>query len=101
MFRNVYSAGGYCLKNIFMYVDATYYGCGVYGWNYDAYVDYTTDSVIMWGDRGTFGKMIPYEFLEKWNEKFKAFWDNNSYSDESLEKAENLRAEFFNELLSL
>lgn len=51
------------------YHSPDWYTCGVYGWNFDAY---DIDGVlIMWGDRGTFGKRADYERIKFYEEKAK------------------------------
>ena len=51
------------------YHSPDWYTCGVYGWNFDAY---KIDGVlIMWGDRGTFGKRADYDRIKFYEEKAK------------------------------
>lgn len=51
------------------YHNPDWYTCGIYGWNFDAY---DIDGVlIMWGDRGTFGKLADYDRIKFYEEKAK------------------------------
>ena len=51
------------------YHNPDWYTCGVYGWNFDAY---DIDGVlIMWGDRGTFGKRADYDRIKFYEDKAK------------------------------
>ena len=70
-FKNVYSAG-YCdLQRILCTPEheATYYNCGVYGWNCDLYIDWKHDAIITTGYRNTRGRRIPRELIEKYAKK--------------------------------
>lgn len=72
MFENVYSTGYANLQYIFDRSDATYYNYGVYGWNWDGYTDYETDTCITTGYRNTIGKRVPAELINKYTDKAKA-----------------------------
>lgn len=92
-FRHVYRVG-YCdLQYIAprTMIEPQYYNCGVYGWNCDLYVDYSSDTIITTGYRNTRGASVPAELLDKysarageiektnfktWNEKQKAYHEN-------------------------
>ena len=51
------------------YHNPDFYTCGIYGWNFDAY---DIDGVlIMWGDRGTFGKLADYDRIRFYEDKAK------------------------------
>lgn len=69
---------------------ATFYTCGVYGWNADILIDYATDTVIVTGYR-TFGNRLNEKQLaifEKYNDKarkLKALQNSYYYDDEKLE----------------
>ena len=57
---------GYCeLQQIFQNVEPKYYTCGVYGWNFDCYVE--EGIAITTGYRGMVGKDIPKEIIEKYD----------------------------------
>ena len=87
MYRNVFSCG-YCdLQEITRGIDEPiYYNCGVYGWNYDGYVDYRTDTAITTGYRNMTGARIPSEILKKYTEKAKKIREKYSFSEWDKEK---------------
>lgn len=67
-FKNVFSCG-YCdLQYIFYGVDPKFYNCGVYGWNCDLFVDFSSDTIITTGYRNMRGKSIPYETIKKYDD---------------------------------
>ena len=70
-FQHVYSIG-YCdLQYIAprTMIEPQFYNCGVYGWNCDLYVDYTSDTVITTGYRNMRGQSIPLETLNKYERR--------------------------------
>lgn len=70
-YNRVFRAG-YCdLQRIFNTPDyeATYYNCGVYGWNCDLYTDWKHDTIITTGYRNTRGRLIPSELIAKYDKK--------------------------------
>lgn len=99
-FSNVWYTG-YCdLQHIFSSSDAIYYNCGVYGWNFDVYVDYSTDTAITTGYRNMTGERIPAELIEKYSNKAKEI-KKLGFGSEVLEMLENNKRNFFDELASL
>ena len=93
---------GYCdLQNIFRYVAADYYNCGVYGWNCDVY---TCGSLaITTGYRNMRGKSIPEEVLSKYDNIAKEILSNTfkkPYEEIRAELDANLE-NFWNELRKL
>ena len=61
--------------------DAIGYNAGVYGWNWDCYLLYTSDSkrvYITTGYRNMIGDNIPYALVEKYESeasRIRAAWD--------------------------
>lgn len=91
-FRRVFRCG-YCdLQNIFRGIEPQFYNAGVYGWNCDLYVDYSTDTVITTGYRNMRGERIPSALIEKYNERAKA----TAYEDRF-----ELVQDFYKELATL
>ena len=91
---------GYCeLQTLFKWCEPTFYTCGNYGWNFDAYTDSETDTIITTGYRGTFGERIPAGLVSEYSERARAVlvdWYNRpSYQEELAE----IRREFFRELV--
>lgn len=105
-FRKVFSCG-YCdLQRIMEGKEATYYNAGVYGWNFDAYIDYANDIAITTGYRNMTGVSIPRELIKKYDSKVKQIYEENTgFSLDAyntrLELVEQARQEFFKELLAL
>lgn len=65
------------------YHNPDWYTCGVYGWNFDAY---DIDGVlIMWGDRGTFGKLADYDRIRFYEDKAKEIC-NELYKTQTQEQ---------------
>jgi hypothetical protein len=102
LFRNVYQAG-YCeLQDILSRSDATYYNCGVYGWNWDGFTNYEFDACITTGYRNMTGKRVPAELVKKYSEKAREIkekfrWDR--YEEKAVALAENER-NFWSELVA-
>lgn len=68
---------------------ATFYTCGVYGWNADVFIDYTTDTAIATGYR-PFGKWLNDKQLaifEKYNNKAKKLKER--YNDYNFSDTKN------------
>ena len=69
---------------------ATFYTCGVYGWNADIFIDYKTDTAIVTGYR-TFGDRLKDKQLtifEKYNNKarkLKKRYNDYNFSDTKIE----------------
>lgn len=56
---------GYCdLQALKGGRDAIYYNCGVYGWNCDIFIDWTTRSCISTGYRNMHGKRINSRMID-------------------------------------
>lgn len=102
VWKKVYRCG-YCdLQYIMKGEEPTYYNCGVYGWNYDAYCDFKRNIAITTGYRNMTGARIPDELIEKYTaiakEICKDYW-NKPYEEIQNALAEN-RERFFEELLN-
>ena len=68
---------GYCdLQYLFYCYEPTFYTCGVYGWNFDAYTH--ENKCVCTGYRGMIGERIPSEIVRKYNDKAMHIW---SYED--------------------
>ena len=90
-------AVGYCnLQDLFYCEDATYYTCGVYGWNADLYRfgDYT----IVTGYR-PFGASVPYDLTRKYEDAAGTIRHNTNYTyEEKRDLLYILIEEFLQEL---
>lgn len=74
---------------------ATFYTCGVYGWNADILIDYATDTAIVTGYR-TFGNRLNDKQLtifEKYNDKAKKLKER--YNDYNFSSIKNKKAQRF------
>lgn len=92
---------GYCsLQKLFYCEQPIAYSCGTYGWNYDVYkVD---DVYITTGYRSMVGKYIPYELINKYNDKAsKIAYDINLKYDDKRKMLSDLIQEFKAELLNV
>ncbi len=58
LYSRVYQYNISTLDPLYTQWDATGYGCGVYGWNFNVY-HITSGICILSGDRGTFGEHLP------------------------------------------
>lgn len=85
---------GYCDLYPIVVSDPVYYNCGLYGWNYDAYVNYKYDICITTGYRNMTGARIPGEILKK----YKLIAENALTNNASIEDRYLIECEFFNEL---
>lgn len=100
MFSNVFYCG-YCdLQHIISKSEAVYYNCGVYGWNFDVFIDYPTDTAITTGYRNMTGRRIPSEIIEKYSSAAKEIHKLGFGSEVSELLEQNKRA-FFDELATL
>lgn len=88
---------GYCdLQNLLHYQSASYYTCGVYGWNFDVYT--FGDYAITTGYRGMIDNVpkdyhsLIREYDDKARELLKAQWDRPH--DELKTEVNNLLKEF-------
>lgn len=98
VWKNVYCAG-YCdLQYIMHGVEPTYYNAGIYGWNWDAYVDYKTNAVITTGYRNMTGERVPDELIEKYTERAKEVIKRQWTSDNAQTELERIRRDFWDEL---
>lgn len=94
---NVYRAG-YCdLQYIMRGSDPTYYNAGVYGWNWDAYTDYRTNSIITTGYRNMVGETVPEELIEKYTKRAKEIC-KRVFTSETEKEFDQLRRDFWDEL---
>lgn len=99
--RKIYKCG-YCdLHYIFNYEEATYYNCGVYGWNCDIYTDYERDIAITTGYRNMRGKAIPQELIDKYTKIAKELLENRNNYLEIANAMEENKNNFLDELLKL
>lgn len=100
-FKKVFRVG-YCdLQTLFTGFSRVGYNCGVYGWNNDIFVDYSTDICITTGYRNMRGERIPTEIIEKYETTAREILKSrvNWYYIEK--RLNNLRADFFGELSQL
>ena len=104
-FRFVFRCG-YCdLQTLFgsSYSGTVLYNSGVYGWNCDLYPNYEYDVIVTTGYRNMRGRRIPDEIINKYEEAAKTIRANcfNCDYNETAEKMEALRREFFKELTTI
>lgn len=98
LFSKVYRCG-YCDLQDIVTIEPTYYNCGVYGWNYDAYIDYRNDLAITTGYRNMTGKRIPDELIVEYSEKARAIKKQFGYwSNECSEALNRNMYEFFDKV---
>lgn len=100
LYNNVYCAGYADLQHIMVGYDATYYNSGIYGWNFDCYVDYSTDAAITTGYRNTIGVKIPREIIDKYEDKAKEILKETNW-EIVLEHLKENRRDFFNALAEI
>lgn len=82
-FKNIYCVG-YCELKMLEFIEADYYITGVYGWNADAYkIDNNT--LLVTGYR-IFGKRVPKEVVNNYNEMFEELKEKYHYYGEFKEK---------------
>ena len=100
-FLNVFRCG-YCdLQNIFYGIDPVYYNAGVYGWNNDMYIDYSTDTIITTGYRNMRGDSINHDLIRKYDKKARAIVGDWTISyDDKMKKLAKIRTAFINEILN-
>lgn len=76
---------------------ATFYTCGVYGWNADVFIDYATNTAIVTGYR-TFGDRLNDKQLaifEKYNDKAKKLKERyNNYNFNNAKNKNKQRFEY-------
>lgn len=98
VWKNVYYAG-YCdLQYIMHGTNPEYYNAGVYGWNWDAYADFKTNTVITTGYRNMIGKRVPDELIEKYTERAKEICKRVFTTSDTDRELKQLRREFWDEL---
>ena len=105
MYRKVYSAG-YCdLQFIMNGVEARFYNCGIYGWNWDCYTNSEKEIAITTGYRNTTGKRIPTELIKKYSKIAENLMGRISRTaeeyDEKMRKLEKNRSAFYAELATI
>ena len=71
-FSKVITCGTQQPNYLMAFYSPDYYTCGIYGWNFDAYV--FGDTLILWGDRGTFGKLVDYDRFQFYEKKAKEIY---------------------------
>ena len=103
MYSYVYTREYIFLQHIFYNDAPVYYNFGVYGWNFDAYIDYSTDTAITTGYRNMIGERIPDELIRKYDKKAREIlkkysWMDQKKRDKALEKN---KEKFMKELLNL
>jgi hypothetical protein len=92
--------GTFSPNYLIAYNSPDYYTCGVYGWNFDALVFGNT--LILWGDRGTFGKLADYDRIQFYENKAKEIYGHlyKDYSQEEvMRKLDSLLKDFIGETL--
>ena len=102
-YKNVWRAG-YCdLQRIFYTPDyaATYYNCGVYGWNCDLYTDFRHDAIITTGYRNMRGRQIPRELIEKYDKKAQRIGASNKDWNYKRRKYNENAEKFLEELATI
>lgn len=100
-FKNVYQCG-YCdLQYIFLYEEPLFYNSGVYGWNFDGFPVWGTDTVIITGYRNMTGERIPSELIKKYSDKAENICKKYSFKDYDKRKKalERNKNRFISELL--
>lgn len=102
-FSNIYRAGYGDLQRIFVTpeYDATYYNCGVYGWNCDLYIDWAHDAIITTGYRNTRGERIPSELIAKYDKKAQKIGASNKDWNYKRRKYNENAAKFLEELATI
>lgn len=103
MYNNVFYVMPGDLNSLYkiMYGESpVYYNCGVYGWNYDCYINYETDTAIMHGYRNMTGKKADSEILKKYADKAEKIIDRINWKWETRQKHLNeIRKKCFYELV--
>lgn len=92
--------GTFSPNYLMAYNSPDYYTCGMYGWNFDAVVFGNT--LICWGDRGTFGKLADYDRIQFYENKAKEIYEHlyKDYSQEEvIKKIDELLRDFIGETL--
>lgn len=88
------------IQTLLHYQKAQYYNCGVYGWNWDCYVFYTTSYKVYFvliGDRNFPSNRVykDYDFVREYEEKARAIQNDFALSfEEHKEKTNSLLKEF-------
>lgn len=96
-FKNIICVGYCSLQNLLSYTDATFYTCGVNGWNADVYKT-NNNTIIVTGYR-PFGNIENYELVKKYENKAKKIKENNFYYEEIKQKLNKLLNDFVKEIL--
>lgn len=91
--------GTFSPNYLMVYNSPDYYTCGVYGWNFDAVV--IGNTLICWGDRGTFGKHADYDRIQFYENKAREIYHHyySSSKDEAVKKIDELLRDFIGETL--
>ena len=86
---------GYCqLQEIFLGEDPKFFNQGVYGWNWDCYVDNKRNIAITTGYRNMTGTPIPYKLIDKYRDKVRDIPKGMRWTPEYLDKVKEIREEF-------
>ena len=95
---------GYCdLQHIFWNCEKRFYNCGVYGWNFDVYTDYTADGesiAFTTGYRNMTGERVDSDILRKYDSIARAIIDDYKKPyEERCRELDSNRAAFIAELV--
>lgn len=86
---------GYCdLQDMMVSDNPQFYTCGVYGWNFDAYCDWSRSVCVTTGYRGMFGKPIPEELLKRYSKRgleIRERWSKSYLTGEVVDINEEMR----------
>lgn len=96
-FKNIICVEYGDLQNLLSYTDATFYTCGLYGWNADAY-KINNNTIIVTGYR-PFGNIENYEVIKKYENKAKKIKENIFNYEEKKQKLNKLLNDFIKEIL--
>lgn len=80
------------IQNLLSYEDARFYNCGVYGWNWDAYIFGNT--AILIGDRNFTGYRVSYSLQKEYSDKARVIKNNNADYDTKKTQLRSLIDEF-------
>lgn len=72
-------------KTLCLYLEARFFNCGIYGWNYDVY-ELDCDTCLITGYRNQTGIKIPYKLEEKYKKKIKKLYNSDLEYNKKIEK---------------
>lgn len=101
MYKNVFSCGAADLHHLMQLSDPDFYNVGVCGWNCDIYTNYQYDIALTTGYRNTAGKKIPRDTIKKYETVASRIIKDNTDYDLLYSLLEDLRDQFYQELLTL